>query len=413
MNVLFLGNGFDLFHKLPTKYINFLNTVDILSTQNLDNISSVGNVFSNVCLKGEDKEIRESYYEYADIYDETDIDMECLIQLKSLSANNLWFKYFSNSLKYDATWIDFEKEIFTVIQSFQDFFNICEKTNVSLGKLNDPQRYIIKAFNFFLNPSTGSEIPIGAQPIKNEYIIEIPIGSKNKIINKSKIINELFNQLNELTEGLKIYLKFFVEKIVEKIPNTRELQWKQSFQYTDYAITFNYTNTYELLYEKAEVVHIHGNVNAKIVLGVNPDGADIIETVDTTFVPFKKYFQRIRYKTDIKYLEFIEKNIKKKSDMALYIIGHSLDITDKDIIQEVFSVASKIFILSYDESDESKHISNLINIFGKNDFDTMRRKKDISFMSISDDIKEIMRENSEEEKHKRTYNALRSIRTIV
>ena len=30
MNVLFLGNGFDLFHKLPTKYINFLNTVDSL-----------------------------------------------------------------------------------------------------------------------------------------------------------------------------------------------------------------------------------------------------------------------------------------------------------------------------------------------------------------------------------------------
>jgi len=31
MNVLFLGNGFDLHHHLPTKYINFLNTIDSLS----------------------------------------------------------------------------------------------------------------------------------------------------------------------------------------------------------------------------------------------------------------------------------------------------------------------------------------------------------------------------------------------
>jgi len=412
MNVLFLGNGFDLFHKLPTKYINFLNTVDSLSKKNIDNISTVGNVFSDVSLNEKDKEIRESYGEYGALYDDTSIEMEHLKQLKSLSDKNLWFKYFSSSLKDDVTWIDFEKEIFTVILSFQELFKICIKTNVSLGKLNDSQRYIIKAFNFFLNPSTGSEIPTGAQPIKDEYLIETPIGSKNKIIDKAKIVNELSMQLNELAEALKLYLKFFIEKMVEKIPNTQGLQWKQAFHYTDYAITFNYTNTYELLYKKEEASHIHGNVNTKIVLGVNPDGADIIETVDTTFVPFKKYFQRIKYKTDITYLGFVEKN-KNIGDLALYVIGHSLDITDKDIIQEAFSIAKKIFILSYDENDESKHISNLINIFGKSAFDTMRREKDISFMSISDDINAIMRENSEEEKNRKWSAAMSGFRTII
>ena len=251
MNVLFLGNGFDLFHKLPTKYINFLHTVDMLSTQNVDNISTVGNVFSNTSLNGKDKEIRESYEAYGALYDETCIEKEHLMQLKSLSKNNLWFKYFSNSLKDDVTWIDFEKEIFTVIQSFQEFFKICIRTNVSFGKLSESQRYIIKEFNFFLNPSTGNEIPTGAQPIKDEYLIETPVGSKNKIIDKSKIVNELFKQLNELAEGLKIYLKVFVENMVEKIPNTQHFQWKQAFQHTDYAITFNYTNTYESLYKQA------------------------------------------------------------------------------------------------------------------------------------------------------------------
>ena len=412
MNVLFLGNGFDLFHKLPTKYINFLNTVDSLSTQNIDNISSVGNVFSNVSLNGKDKGIRESYGEYGTLYDQIDIGKDSLIQLKSLSEQNLWFKYFSNSLKYDVTWIDFEKEIFTVIQSFQEFFHICVNKKVSLGKLNNSQRYVIQAFNFFLNPSTGNEIPTGAQPIKDEYLIETPIGSKNKIIDKCKIVNELSMQLNELAEGLKIYLKFFVEKMVEKMPNTLALQWKQAFQHTDYTITFNYTNTYELLYRKADVAHIHGNVNSRIVLGVNPDGADIIETVDTTFVPFKKYFQRIKHKTDVTYLRFVDK-YKAVDDLALYVIGHSLDITDKDIIQEAFSLARKIYILSYDENDESKHISNLINIFGKSAFDAMRREKDISFMSILDDITSIMKENSDEEKHRKWSNAMSAMRTII
>ena len=197
--------------------------------------------------------------------------------------------------------------------------------------------------------------------------------------------------------------------MVEKIPETQELQWKQAFQHTDFVITFNYTNTYELLYKNSEVVHIHGNVNTKIVLGVNPDGADVIETVDTTFVPFKKYFQRIKYKTDIQYLDFIQRN-KNDSDFVLYIIGHSLDSTDKDIIQEAFSVAKKIFIFSYDENDESNHISNLVSFFGKSDFDVMRREKDISFMLISDELEGIMKKYSKEEKNRQWRDAVSMIR---
>ncbi len=71
------------------------------------------------------------------------------------------------------------------------------------------------------------------------------------------------------------------------------------------------------------------------------------------------------------------------------------------------------FLNSYDERDESSHITNLINIFGKSDFDKMRREKDISFLSISDDIKVIMRENSEVEKLKKWADAISSVRTII
>ena len=405
MNVLFLGNGFDLRHKLPTKYINFLNTVDFLSTQYVSKISTVGDVFSDKKLISRDIEIKESYSLYGENYDEIVLDDPVLNQLKELS-NNLWYKYFSKTLNYDVKWIDFEKEIYMVIRSFQNLFALNVETDVDLYELDIESKYIIEQFDFFL---ISTDVRCGYPKIKQEYLIEVPIGSKNKIMDKTAIVKELTMQLNEFSQALKTYLKFFVEKMVEKATNIPDQQWKQAFQYTDYAITFNYTNTYELLYKRGEVLHIHGNVNTEIVLGVNPDGADTIETVDTTFVPFKKYFQRIKHKTDIKYLEFIEK-YKNSTDLALYIIGHSLNITDKDIIQEVFSVANKIFILSYDDQDESNHISNLINIFGKSDFDQIRREKDISFISISEDIKTAMKENSNEEKNRRWNAMMRAVR---
>ena len=47
MNVLLLGNGFDIYHKLPTKYSNFLNTVDFLCHYYDDTKEYVGNVFSD------------------------------------------------------------------------------------------------------------------------------------------------------------------------------------------------------------------------------------------------------------------------------------------------------------------------------------------------------------------------------
>ena len=41
MKVLLLGNGFDLNHKFPTSYINFLNTVTFLKEIDREKISTI------------------------------------------------------------------------------------------------------------------------------------------------------------------------------------------------------------------------------------------------------------------------------------------------------------------------------------------------------------------------------------
>ena len=118
MNILLLGNGFDLYHNLPTKYINFLNTVIFLKNNSLVNIKTIGDIFCCEKLNSRDKEIYKSYNEYKEIYDRVEIDLNDLNDLIKLAENNMWFSYLSSSLEKDMTWIDFEKEISAVIKSF-------------------------------------------------------------------------------------------------------------------------------------------------------------------------------------------------------------------------------------------------------------------------------------------------------
>jgi len=267
-------------------------------------------------------------------------------------------------------------------------------------------------FDFFLLPD-GNNDAFTTRTVKAEYTMNYPAGSRNKIIDKSEIIKELLQQLDALAKGLKVYLMFFIEKTFEKIQQTADFPWKSAFNHVDHVITFNYTNTYEILYGKGTVTHIHGNVKDKIILGTNPDDTDKLETIDTSFIYFKKYFQRLLYKTDLQYLNFIKENDNKGNEIALYVIGHSLNVTDKDIIQDFFKIADKIYILNYDENDEMKHISNLIDIYAKEGFDKIRREKYVRFISIKDDITNLLKQNSIEATHKHNMEMISALASHI
>ena len=64
MNVLMLGNGFDINYKLLTKYINFLNTVNYISTVTLVDAQTVGDILGAEKLQHMDSDIVKSYNEY-------------------------------------------------------------------------------------------------------------------------------------------------------------------------------------------------------------------------------------------------------------------------------------------------------------------------------------------------------------
>ena len=108
LNVFLIGNGFDLHHKLPTKYFDFICVAEYLTSNMLVAPLYVGNVFSK-CVKS--SHIQECYQVHKAAFDAVEVPFEKACDIASLLQNNMWFKYFSKTLDVDVGWIDFEKEI--------------------------------------------------------------------------------------------------------------------------------------------------------------------------------------------------------------------------------------------------------------------------------------------------------------
>lgn len=382
MNILLLGNGFDLHHKFPTSYIDFLYTIKFLAENYDKSMDTVAKVFGDDRLKRKCKNISDSFAEYESSYKEIHLDSDTIKLLIEKANNNMWFKYLSIAVEKELTWIDFEKQIAIVIDAFDEFFSYDELYFDPYNpKRKSDVKYIISRFDYFYEASSSHKFKM----IKNNYILEKLIGSKIKAIDKSKIIKELYDSLCELADMLKMYLQIFVDSLCEEIKKSYQIK-NPSYPHFDYVCTFNYTNTYELLYNSStKVSHIHGNVKDDVILGINPDKYDDLETVDTLFIQFKKYFQRVFYGTDLGFLDLIydleDNEIKiHKDNVSLYVAGHSLDKTDEDIIQSLFKHANKIVVFYHDVNKVGDYIDNLVSIYGKKGFDELRQHSELRFL---------------------------------
>ena len=392
-----LGNGFDLYHKLPTTYLCFLKTVEYLKDNNNNNLV-IWSIFNNI--KDECKAINDSFNEYSEFYNGyffDDEDKEKIEEIRKLSKNNCWLNYFRKAYSKDVGWIDFEKEIAKVI----NIFSIKGFSKNVFGARDNTaeENSILGSFWFYcdLVPETVEDasgnisrhiIPTHLEP-KEEYLIEYPSNSGNVILNTSLIIEKLYKELRNLAKMLKIYLDIFVEKPLLKMKDEGIINTNSLFYYFDSVITFNYTNTYEILYKIPNIHYIHGKLDENIVLGINPDKYDETDYLDTSYIMFKKYYQRVLYRTDNSFIEMVNDIKKHRSSNKhglnnLYVCGHSLDITDQDIIKETFDISNNIFIICHDLNIIGNYVSNLIQIYGKKEFDKIRSEKQLKFITYDE-----------------------------
>jgi len=392
MDILLLGNGFDLYHKLPTKYINFLNTVKFLQENfNETDMQTMGKVFNDERLYGIDSGIKECYEKYYTTYSNFPLKIEATKKLIELADKNVWFKYLSQLINKDITWIDFEKEIEKVVRAFEHYFE-----NEYIEKLNFSDLFahevnIMHIFNFFyyvVEEDFVGDTKMHRWELNEQFMVQNPLNKKS-YLSKDKVISFLYNQLIELAEMLKLYLRNFVDVVVEKLKSISMIDEYIDLSQVRDVVTLNYTHTFESIYcreIKRNIYHIHGDVDFNIVLGINSNENDNLETVNTDFLRFKKYYQRVFYKTDIEYLMALKYNdiFDSRNTSNLVVFGHSLDSTDKDIIMDLFMYSKKITIYCYNEKAMSDNIINLVNIYGREGFDILRSEKEMTFIVLDE-----------------------------
>lgn len=322
-NLLIVGNGFDLEHGLKTHYTDFFDTIN-------NRVSSQNEIILN-----NHKYLIE--------------DNHLLLYLLE--------EYKQNKLQGN-NWIDIEtelKKIITLIEeirtnNFIDNMNYYTEENeyTIIHKIQYKSSYYFKNYLFpFTIGTTGINF---YRYVKEKYDTSIKNLEKN---------------LNELTNMLRDYL---LEQDISDI---------------DYKIThvlsFNYTDTFRKLYSKLDndkIDFIHGSLNKNnLVLGINETLTEDTENKIIDTVYFKKYFQRIYKKTDYQYVSWLDSTDSENyADFdTVYIHGHSLDESDKEILKKIINSVLKkdtstVKIFYYDEKHYRQEVTNLIKVLGKDVF---------------------------------------------
>lgn len=387
--ILLIGNGFDLAHGLPTSYSYFLDFCD-----KVEKIFTFQHRLTEMVYKRKflddwniDKSIKNKLLEW---YKKSPTNHdELLIELNDNIRDNIWINYFLEKRKQlGQNWIDFESEISTVIQVFE-----CVREHVERRKLmvNTGIEYktaeLARDFVDFAIKSDKENLQ-SMYSILTEGLID-----SNFITYLDAFIEKMNINLDKLIRALEIYISEFINKIEvsQKNDDIKDIN-------PDCVLSFNYSNTYERIYGQSKEVtydYIHGKADIKnnvdtcnLVLGIDEyledDKNDKLE-----FIAFKKFYQRIYKSTDSTYMKWVEQ-IKKYPEVNhnLFIFGHSLDKTDRDILKLLIcndNVTTKIYYYRKNKNDKKelgKLIKNLVRIMGQDELisRTMGEHKTIEFI---------------------------------
>ena len=353
MNVLMLGNGFDLYHHLFTGYKEYIKVCEHLIRKNiydLENIT-VYDILSDTFKNEKDKLEKISYYQHS--YRNTKINVEDFNALTDLLSNNCWLRYLSSKCNSER-WVSLEKTVSDVLNYIEskkaedlfDYFSpLCDEYD------ND-NNIIRHVFKYWIEGESGTQ--------------------------------KLYNDFEKLILSLKLYLKVFVDEILHNISKFDEFL-NSHFRNINTVVSFNYTHTYERLYDsKTNVIHIHGSTYDDIIVGINPDKNDIKGNINSKYIAFKKYYQRITKNTITEFSNLFY-TVKNSSDKHLLIcMGHSLDVTDSDIITTVFELFDEVTVYFHNDDCLDKYIKNLTQIYGAEDFNKMLLSSKLIFEKLPD-----------------------------
>ena len=394
MNILVVGNGFDLAHGLPTKYGDFLGMI-----QRFKSIINEPNIMKAGYLDNIEKPI----YAFLDrfIFAEGALRVE----FNRLIEDNFWIEYFlKNPMYQKENWIDFESEISKVIKQLNEDMYIDNVKRWQLDdEINDLANEYLKKIYYKYTSTLRSMV--------------ILTDGKSEAVTFRQIRDRLYSDLNRLIRALEIYMTAYIEQMECNLesPDINNICF-------DGILSFNYTDTYEKLYDSKRLAnydYIHGKANIKnkiytnnMVLGIDEYLPTHRKDKDVDFISFKKFYQRIYKETGCEYRKWVDdirsnNPIKNRtygrfdengnkviestysSQHNLYIFGHSLDVTDGDILKDLIlndNVHTTIYYVNKDVMGQQ--IVNLVKVIGQDELikRTGGKNKTIEFKKQADMI---------------------------
>lgn len=404
MDILLIGNGFDLAHDLPTTYKDFLDFLEKVHPLNYSTLPSL----------------------HFDSFIRNPSNITTLNSIRELcfknNINNIWYDYFRPKTTGNQNWCDFEKEIEYPVRQLEIVKEIVDKYR-TLGFTNDnfPHSlvnicFLEKAITSYCQTNSSLAYPKNIQIENtllhyndNYYYIELTIGtpnphfsferelttnSENNILKISleDIVNFVLNQLKNFTKCFELYLAKLVNTLkCPRIPFINTLLNQKDIK----LITFNYTNIFEIYryvpFEPEDYCFIHGqacsNDNDNLVLGIDEKKTDI----DPLFTGFRKYWQRAFKNCNILFRQWIN-DIKSdnksnynrigylKLEHHLHIIGHSLTPSDRIILNELITLENMHTTIYYhSEYSRMSLMQNLAAILGYEMFSYLIENQTVTF----------------------------------
>lgn len=379
MNILVIGNGFDLAHKLPTSYphfLHFLHIINITSSWHGDK-----NKFEQIHLENNDvpdyiKKYIMNVFNTRQInpHENASNSNKSVQEIYDNLSNNIWYDYiweiYNKGKMRGINWIDFEGEISSIIEKIDKY----EENLYNPFKLNNKDNEKLKLFCDkikFDKYLKTKKLPDDYEPLFRDFL------------------DKSYMDLRRFVRCMEIYLLECVEThnidlISQDIKSTK----------INAVLCFNYTHTFEKIYKDSAIIkmhYLHGETKPdddidsnNMVLGIDEYYNADEKNKHTNYNIYKKFTQRILNETGFEYRNWIAKmeemshtlkNSPSSRDNGnnfpnnVYIYGHSLDITDKDVLKDLIDRPYvKTTVFYHNKQQQTQQIANLVKMLGQDIF---------------------------------------------
>lgn len=361
-----IGNGFDIECNFETKYGQFLSFIDETCNSELFRFALTSlslptaedsRLLEDVVLSGQGDDYKPELH--------TSMRLIAYFGYASI-LSNFWYRHFK-LYQSGERWVDFESEISRLIKQAEDSMRRGNNLYLSLDDYI-PVEAVRDMYELTDALSlTNAQVILGTTSTGDAGHLNIRYRSL-----RDRLIKDLYR----ITRAFEGYLKYqIIPKEVTSTAATDELIQLLENHDCVRVLCFNYTNTFERLLKDrnidAEFCYVHGMVGGdekhdRMVLGIDEHlPKEDIERF-AGYAPFRKYHQRIYKETDCTYKDWLY-NIVNKSDVPrnLFVFGHSLAPSDKEILQPFITAKGMRTVVFYhSEGMHADLVTNLAAILG-------------------------------------------------